>query len=78
MGLRNITDKSHYHEKERLESINSDHKILLSRRCDSLISINVASENYNNTNERSLHHGYESDHQQMVLKTFPRHGCLHS
>ena len=39
-------------QNQLLESINSNHKKPLSRRCSSLISITVVNENYNNTNEK--------------------------
>ena len=45
-------EKSLYYKKQRLESRNSNHKKLLSRRYSSPILTTVVKENCNNTNEK--------------------------
>ena len=52
MGLLKLPRQILYYKKQRLESINSNHKKLLSRSCSSPIWITVVNENYNNTNEK--------------------------
>ena len=52
MGLLKHTRQIPLLQNQRLESINSNNKKPLSRRCSSPILITVVNENYNNTNEK--------------------------